>query len=75
VSAEIVLFHRRADILRQGEFAAKAAKNKCLAKSNKSRVQGKATNRHARHKNWQNADGSMTNAVEQRTNRAARCMG
>src|SRR5215472_4248441 len=43
----------------------KAAKNKCLAKSNKSRVQGKATNQHARHKNWQNANASMTNALEQ----------
>src|SRR5215468_4899788 len=43
----------------------KAAKNKCLAKSNKSRVQGKATNQHARHKNWQNANVSMTNALGQ----------
>src|SRR5262245_29826769 len=43
----------------------KAAKNKCLAKSNKSRVQGKATNQHARHKNWQNATASMTNALGQ----------
>src|SRR5262249_58481293 len=56
------------------QFATKAAKNKCLAKSNKSRVQGKATNRHARHKNWQSANASMTNALEQ-TRRDALLLG
>jgi microcin C transport system substrate-binding protein len=48
-----------------GNLPPRQAKNKYLAKSNKSRVQGKVTNRHARHKNWQDANASMTNALEQ----------
>jgi hypothetical protein len=66
--AEIALFPRQEAICHQD------SEEQMFAKSNKSRVQGKATNRHARRKNWQNATASMINALEQ-TRREALLFG
>src|SRR5262245_34211367 len=59
---------------RQETICHRGSEEQMFGESNKSRVQGKATNRHARHKNWQNANASMTNALEQ-TRREALLLG